>query len=280
MRFAFSTLGCPGLPVPGVAELAARNGFDGVEVRTGDDEPVNVGLDAAARRAAATALGRAGVIPLSVASYVKVADEGADDDAVVADGIAHGRLAADLGAEYLRVFPGGRQLDRQQQRDRQAQREEPGQRDRQQRQDDAAARRLLRIVDGLRGCGVTVALETHDSHPTGADCMRILEASPGTVAIWDALHPWRAGEMPRQTAALLSGRLGYVQVKDVASADDLAPLAPGHGILPLAEMAVALRGNGYDGWVSWEYERAWFPRAPDLALLAGPVIGWMRRAFG
>jgi sugar phosphate isomerase/epimerase len=263
MRLAFSTLGCPGLAIADVADVAARHGFSGVELRAAPGEPVHLGLEPAGRRDVVTALQARHVDVLALASYVRVADPAADDDAVVADGLAHGGLAADLGASYLRVFPGGR----------------TGTDAAQDLSDAAAVRRLLRLRDGLAGYGVAVALETHDSHPAGTDVARILDQCPGVLAIWDALHPWRAGEAPADTARSLSGRLAYAQVKDVASADDLAPLPPGTGALPLAAMADALRSNGYRGAVSWEYERAWFPDATPLPDLAGDVAEWMRARF-
>lgn len=261
-RLAFSTLGCPGLPLADVAEMAASNGFHGVELRAQDGEPVHVHLGAAERRAAAATLSRRGVAVLAIASYVKVADESADDEDVVTDAIAHCRLAADLGAPFLRVFPGGAT-------------DAPT-----TTLDDTATRRLGRIQHGLAGTGVSLALETHDSHPRAADCRRILDRCPDVVAIWDALHPWRSGEPPADTARLLAGRIGYVQVKDVASRTDLTPLPPGDGVLPLREMADALRHSGYDGWVSWEYERAWFPDLPGPEELAGTVASRLSNLFG
>ncbi|HET8590751.1 MAG TPA: sugar phosphate isomerase/epimerase family protein [Nakamurella sp.] len=261
-RLAFSTLGCPGLAVTDVAQLAADNGFAAVELRARSGEPVHAGLDAGQRRAVRAAFDRRGVGVLAIASYVKVADASTGDDEVVADAVAHARLAGDLGAAFLRVFPGGPA-------------DVPA-----ASLDAIAARRLRRIQRALAGIPVTVALETHDSHPRAADCVRILDRCPGVVAIWDALHPWRSGEPPTDTARLLGERIGYVQVKDVASRTDLIPLPPGDGVLPLADMADALRRIGYRGWVSWEYERAWFPELPALPELAGRVSARMRELFG
>jgi sugar phosphate isomerase/epimerase len=259
---AFSTLGCPGLPVTDVAQLAADKGFGAVELRAWPGEPVHAGLDAGQRRAARAAFDRRGVVVLAVASYVKVADASAGDDGVVADAVAHARLAGDLGAAFLRVFPGGPE-------------DVPA-----ASLDAIAARRLRRIQQALAGIPVTVALETHDSHPRAADCVRILDRCPGVVAIWDALHPWRSGEPPAETARLLGDRIGYVQVKDVASRTDPTPLPPGDGVLPLPDMADALRRIGYHGWVSWEYERAWFPELPALPDLADRVSARMRNLLG
>jgi sugar phosphate isomerase/epimerase len=56
-----------------------------------------------------------------------------------------------------------------------------------------------------------------------------------------------------------------VQLKDVPSADDTSPVAPGDGVLPLADVLAELRARGYSGWISLEWERAWHPDAAPLA---------------
>src|SRR5437667_441770 len=145
---AFSTLGCSGLPLADVVELAQSTGWLGLELRAADDEPVHVGLSAAERSAARAAL--AGVELLAIASYVKVANNEISDEACVADALAHAALAADLGAPYVRVFPGGVEGD------------------------DVAAVRRLRAIAAQLPEGVDILLETHDSHPRGVDNARVL----------------------------------------------------------------------------------------------------------
>ncbi|MDQ1049072.1 sugar phosphate isomerase/epimerase [Streptomyces sp. V4I2] len=49
------------------------------------------------------------------------------------------------------------------------------------------------------------------------------------------MHTWLGGEQPSSTYVALSSFLGYVQVKDIASADDTTPLPLGSGVLPLTE---------------------------------------------
>lgn len=275
---AFSTLGCPGLPIAEVADIAAAQGFSGVELRAARGEPVHVGLDAAQRRAAATTLRHAGVQALAIASYVTVADPTADDEGIISDGIEHGRLAADIGAAFLRVFPGG-PIPRAIRRGSDPDADRAARDADRAGQDAAAVRRLLAIGNALAGTGVTVALETHDSHPLGADAARILAWCPGAGAIWDTLHTWRAGEAPAETLAALGERLAYVQVKSVVSREDLTPVPPGEGAVPLADIAAAVHRAGFRGWVSWEYERAWFPEAPALPEIGARVAHRLRETF-
>ncbi|NLU66456.1 sugar phosphate isomerase/epimerase family protein [Streptomyces sp. HNM0574] len=249
MRLAFSTLGVPGLPVPEVVRLAADCGFQGVELRTHPEEPVHPGLSPRQRAEAAQEFTSAGVRLLALAGYVRVAAPG-DDGEVLAELRQLLELARDLGAPYVRVFPGGGDAGSGE-------------------GDAYAVRRLARAAPVAADLGVRILLESHDSHRRGEDVARVLDAvrHPAAGALWDVLHTWLGGETPARSHRALAPHLGYVQVKDVASAEDTAPLPPGAGVLPLPE-AVGLVAR--DGWLCWEYEKRWHPEAPELpALLPG-----------
>ncbi|MEU6119443.1 sugar phosphate isomerase/epimerase family protein [Streptomyces sp. NPDC047117] len=252
MRFAFSTLGVPGMPVRDVIRLAVDAGYHGVELRAHPEESVHTGLGAQERAEVAREFADAGVEILTVAGYAKAA-EAQDEagEAALADELAGlVGLAADLGASYVRVFPGGG--------------------DRPAAEADAdAARRLGAVAPLAADRGVTVLLETHDSHRTGTAAAQVLgPVGHGSVgALWDVMHTWLGGEDPTTTQAVLAPHLGYVQVKDIASAEDRTPLPLGAGVLPLADCLGVLVGDGWDGWLCWEYEKRWYPSAaplPDL----------------
>jgi sugar phosphate isomerase/epimerase len=247
MKLAFSTLGLPGLPLPDVLRLATAHGYHGVELRAHPEEPVNPGLSPGERADAAAAFKAAGVEVLCVAGYARVAAPG-DDDTVIAEIRGLLDLARDLGAPYIRVFPGG------------------GTGQSPEEADATAARRLGTAAEYATDAGVRILLETHDSHRTGADAMRVL----GLVghrqvgAVWDVMHTWLGGEQPTESYAALSPHLGYVQVKDIASPDDTTPLPLGAGVLPLAECVEVLSREGWDGWLCWEYEKRWYEAAAPL----------------
>ncbi|MEV7288162.1 sugar phosphate isomerase/epimerase family protein [Streptomyces sp. NPDC093252] len=266
MKLAFSTLGVPGLPLSDVLTLATRHGYHGVELRAHPEEPVHPGIGPAERTAARTAFEDAGIEPLGLAGYVRVAAPG-DDTPVLDELRALVDLARDLGAPHVRVFPGGDP-------DGDPDRDPDGDPDRDPAEADAAAvRRLTEGAAHAADAGVRILLETHDSHRTGAAVARVLgpvhQRSVG--ALWDVMHTWLGGEQPAQTFAALAPHLGYVQVKDIASADDTTPLPLGAGILPLGECVEVLTRGGWDGWLCWEYEKRWYEAAaplPDL-LAAG-----------
>ncbi|MFE1589587.1 sugar phosphate isomerase/epimerase family protein [Streptomyces sp. NPDC058737] len=252
MKLAFSTLGVPGLPLNDVLGLATAHGYHGVELRAHPEEPVNPSLGPDERAAVAAQFRAAGVEPLGVAGYARVAAPG-DDDAVIAEMRGLLDLARDLGAPYIRVFPGG------------------GTEQSAEEADAVAARRLGTAAEYAAELGVRILLETHDSHRTGADAMRVL----GLVghrqagALWDVMHTWLGGEQPSESYAALSPHLGYVQVKDIASAEDTTPLALGAGVLPLTEVVDVLSRHGWDGWLCWEYEKRWYESAAPLPELLG-----------
>ncbi|MET8470622.1 sugar phosphate isomerase/epimerase family protein [Streptomyces sp. NPDC006422] len=253
MKLAFSTLGVPGLPLDDVLALATAHGYHGVELRAHPEEPVHPGLDAAGRADAAARFKAAGVEVLGVAGYARVAAPG-DDGPVLDDVRALVDLAVDLGAPYVRVFPGG------------------GDEQSAEEADTVAARRLGVAAEYAAERGVRVLLETHDSHRTGAAVSRVLGlvGHRSVGALWDVMHTWLGGEQPVSSYAALSPYLGYVQVKDIAGADDTTPLPLGAGVLPLAECVEVLSREGWDGWLCWEYEARWYEGAAPLpGLLAG-----------
>lgn len=265
---AFSTLGCPGQPLDEVAALAAATGWRDVELRVADDEPVHVGLSPVERSQAAATLRDGGAEPLVVASYVRVADGSVGDETCVANALAHAALAADLGCPYLRVFPGATDTDPA----------DPSRAD-SVAADARAVRRLRAIAEALP-VGVTVLLETHDSHPRGADIARLLAAvdHPTVRALWDVLHPWRYGEPVAETVTALRPWLTHVQVKDARSPVDLRPVFLGDGAVPLTEAFAALRGLNYAGALALEWEAKWFPDAPPLAEALRNGADWLSDA--
>ena len=371
MPLAFSTLGCPGDSLAQVIATAHAAGATGLEIRVADGEFAYPGMDGAARTAMARQLGDAGIVVLSVASYVKIcapidvtahalgksdgetlassaaaaaegregaaadgapgvaraaAADGAPDaaadgtpgvaraavadgapdaaaapsfggtatvgdeddalgakDPVLADLLAAVELCAELSAgnacaraadtgtshtgAQLRVFPGAglEPCDVG---------EEPSAE--LAAADRLGAQRLNVAAQRARELGVTILLETHDSHPRASDILRILahvdDAAPVKV-IWDLMHPWRYDEAPARTAELLSDSVAYAQYKDGVrnqGTNTVTLTLPGEGDLPLLDMRdlvaeiSAARGIS-DPWVSLEWERAWHPELPPVA---------------
>lgn len=270
MPLAFSTLGCPGDSLAQVIATAHAFGATGLELRAADGEFIHPGMSADERRTVREALAGEGLTVLALASYVKVCSPAGDDE-VDADLRSAINLAADLGAANVRVFPGaglppclevvglaagvGEEMGAA---------------------DVRGARRLVAGSGHARERGVTLLLETHDSHPRGMDVARILDRVPSDApvkVIWDLMHPWRHLETPERTAAALAPWFAYAQFKDGVRAEEpnaVTLTLPGAGQLPLAQMLDLVRGladasGESDPWLSLEWERTWHPELPPLA---------------
>ncbi|MEU3568692.1 sugar phosphate isomerase/epimerase family protein [Kitasatospora sp. NPDC036755] len=243
MPLAYSTLGVPGLPLAEAARLAADHGWDGLELRCAEGEPVHPAMTGPQRRAAVRTLRAHGLTPLALASYVGVAAPGPDGP--VTDALRdHLRLAAGLGAAAVRVFPRGGDGPR------------PA-------ADDRAVRRLAAVAEEAGALGVRILVETHDSHRGGRAVAALLArvAHPAVGALWDLMHTHLAGETPAESHAALAPYLGHVQVKDIAGPHDRTPLPLGAGVLPIAD---CLRLLPPEAWICWEYEAPWHPAAAPL----------------
>jgi sugar phosphate isomerase/epimerase len=260
---AFSTLGCSGATLPEVITLAAESGCTGVELRSAIDEVVHTGLADDHRAAMREELAAAELHVLTVASYVRIC--GQED--VDADLAAHLKLAVDLGADGVRVFPGDP--------DREGSGElTPG--------EQLALDRLEPGAALARELGVSIFVELHDSHSAGARLARLMAAVDERLGddhpvrvIWDAAHSWRAGESPAESVELLRPWIAYVQVKDTDSRDGFRPVFPGTGDYPVASLVDVLD----PAWAqSLEWERKWHPELPPLAEALPATWEWLDAA--
>ncbi|WP_198011543.1 sugar phosphate isomerase/epimerase family protein [Arthrobacter sp. FB24] len=247
--------------------LAREHRVDGLELRIHDDGIVSDHMDRSRREQVRASISRTGLTVLSLGSYIKVCQPG-PDETVVRQLRTALELAADVGAEAVRVFPGAgtgpttdhygiavTELDMR------------------------GSSRLAAAAPIAERLGLRLLLETHDSHPRGVDISRILapfRAEDPVGAIWDVMHPWRFGEDPVQTAHQLGSHYQYVQFKDATmdrQTGNLTMTLPGAGDIPLQrilDLVVARTPTTEEPWISLEWEKAWHPELPGLpeALIA------------
>jgi sugar phosphate isomerase/epimerase len=265
MRFAYSTLACPGRGLEAALELGAKAGYAGVELRLIDGELIDPAMGAGQRRRVIGACARAGLPIVAVDSSIRVAAH-ADPGDTLAEIGAFLDLAAEWASPTVRVF-GGDLPD------------EPAAR---RQRLTAAAALLDRASNRAEQLGVRIGVETHDAFLAAATVAELMAmvSSPWVGAVWDSHHPCRAGESPGQVYAAIGSRLCLAQVKDAARTgagpDDWRLVPLGEGDVPVREMLALLIGGGYDGWVSVEWEKRWHPELgePEVAL---PQHLWLLR---
>jgi sugar phosphate isomerase/epimerase len=250
---SYTTYSTPGWSIARIAVRAAALGFEAVELRAYDGANVPADLDAAACAEMRRTFEGHGLGVSAVGTSCRFAPSAEEAARSVEDGLRYIEIASRLGAPLIRVFGGAF--------------ERAG-----VSEDDAVGRvaeSLSRLAEPARQAGVRVALETHDGFSAGALVGRALRQvnHPSVGACWDWLHPFRVGETPRQTAEHLRGFLIHAHTKDARRDEQGRWQAEhfGHGILPLGDIYAEMAAQGYDGPLSFEWERGGDPD-PEEAL--------------
>ena len=265
MKLGFSTLGCPDWSLAAVIDAAGRMGYDGVELRflEGDDALwARPELKGAGLRETRSRLEDAGLVIACVdtRSFFHDPDPAARRRAF--DEAARSlELAAALGAPGIRVF---------------GDRVQPGQ--------DLASTRgfvaeaLQGLGEAARPLGVEAWIESHGDFARAPEMLRLLDevASRAVGVIWDPANAHEAGESSAEGARVLMPRVRHVHLKDIARAAPGAghegrtwvPRLPGEGSFRPGEVLALLKARGYDGFVSFEWEKKWHPEieGPERAL--------------
>ena len=258
MKLTYTSLACPGWTIEEAVSAAERYGYAAIEWRLADGALIEPDAPAELRRRLREVPAAHGIEVACLDSSCKVVQATPEDRAAtVAAGQRMLDLAAEIGAPFLRVFGG----------------ELPASTTR------AAllaptAEVLHALGDYGAARGVTVVLETHDAWTNSRDVLALLQAAqtPGCKVLWDTHHTYRFGETPAQTQALLGEAIAYAHIKDsrLHAADPHAwtYCLLGEGDVPLSEICTLLKGRGYDGYLSLEWEKKWHPEIaePEIAL--------------
>ncbi len=262
MKLAYSSLACPGWTVEEAADAVARYGFDGIEWRLADGEPITSQTSPEVLRRVVEATRARGLRVPALDSSCQLAQV---DDAGRSKSAREGEfmvdLALTLGAPALRVF-GGPLPDGVSISEALA----------------PAAEVLRRIAQHAATHDIQVLVETHDpawSRSANAVAITTAAGVPTAGILYDVLHPCRMGETVEQTVSTLGRHVKLVHVKDGHRPPDGSeewPLcALGEGDVPLDSIFVMLQAQGYDGWYTFEWEKRWHPELaePEVALPAG-----------
>jgi sugar phosphate isomerase/epimerase len=265
MKLAYSSLACPDWTVEEAANAVACFGFDGIEWRLADGDPITSRTSAAVlRRVIAATHARGLSVPALDSSCQLVQDDVDGCSKSVREGEFMVDLASHLGAQALRVFGG------------------PLPQDLSVREALPAAADVLRSIARYAARhGIHILLETHDpawSHSANAAALVETAGEPNIGILYDVLHPCRMGEPAEQTVCALQRHIKLVHLKDghrPPNDSEGWPLcALGEGDVPLGRIVARLHAHGYDGWYTFEWEKRWHPELaePEQALPAGAAF--------
>ncbi len=277
LRLAFSTVACPEWTLERVARGAAQHGYEGVELRTFGagstrlacdpalTDPAKVRATFADHAVEIAGLGTSGRYDERVKPPV-LGNIIGDPERSVRETKRDIDLAHDIGAPIVRVF--GFELNKREKRSRAVRR---------------IAGRLRLVCDDARHRGVRVAVENGGSFGTPAELAALLDSveSPLLGACWNVAAGHVAGADPAEAVRTLGARLIHARLMDL---DHGRPYPLGSGSAPCRRFVETLLSSGYDGWLVYEWDRAWLADLPggplvdaDRALqqAAETVYGWM-----
>jgi len=270
MKLAFSTLGCPNYELEDVLRAAREYGFEGVELRA-----LGGGLDLLARPEFAPAAiegtrrrleGRGLTVCCVDTSCVFHDRDAGGRRRQVEVALRHCELAAALGSPLIRVFPDKIQ---------------PGATREETRLFIAES---LHAVAERAPAGVRVGLETHGDFAAAHEAVEIvgLAEHPNVAVIWDVANSLAAGSAVGEAARDVAPHLAHVHLRDarpVEGREHWLPVLAGRGRVPFGAAFEALRSVGYEGFVSFEWEKYWNPEIeepevalPDFATAAGRLL--------
>jgi fatty-acyl-CoA synthase len=263
MRFAFSTLACPGWTIERTVDYAASLGYDALELRLLDGEVIEPDADRTKVEHAADLARNAGIEICALDTSCQLNQMTPETRAAqVAELRRWIALAGDLEVPIVRVFGGP---------DAPASTPEGG--------NIAVAEAMIEAAPEASAAGVVIALETHDAFSSAARTAEVLQRVPSSSVgvLWDIANTFLAGESPEEALALLGAGLAHIHLKDARRHRDGWELVPaGDGDVPLAATLQALERAGYSGYISVEWEKKWHPELAEPEVALPQYMAWLR----
>ena len=272
-NWGISTLGCPELTLEALCTLAASRDIHALEIRSlagRMDLPAYFDEAFQSPGAVQAVLDRFNQKIISLnSSFTLISATEKDRNEL----LEFARWAEALSVPYIRIFGGGKITE------------------------PLSADDLKRIAENLnwwydvrrqKGWTTQVALETHSGFSSARRCLLLQEfAQQPLDVVWDTHHTWKlGGESPWQSWDQFSHMVCLVQIKDSISVPSgqhpYTYVLPGTGEFPAQEVFTLLKENHYQGVLSLEWERQWYPALPpiDQALDALVANGWKNPAYG
>jgi sugar phosphate isomerase/epimerase len=256
LPIGFSTLGCPAWDWLKILDFAQQNGFAAVELRglqgTMDLPTRPEFADSRIEQSKKEIVAR-GLKVSCLSSSANLHETDAKLEQQLADARRFIDLASQLNAPYVRVF-GNKLIG-----DRTAAIEHI-----------AGSLHALGIYAGPKN--VTVLIESHGDFTDSPVLRAILEKaeSPHIGLLWDAHNTFMDGkEDPAITVAQLAKYIRHTHLKDsrTENGQDHYVLT-GRGEVPVKRQVELLVAAGYQGYYSFEWEKAWHPdiEDPELAI--------------
>jgi len=249
MKPAFSTVACPDWTFAQVAEKAEQWGYVGCELRTFGYGSRDIACEPALTSPAKLRglLERVGLSICGLATSIRYDDTITppiiglylDQESMIRETKACVDMAVQLEAPFVRVF--GFEIVGNEPRNRAIAR---------------IAERLIKCADYCRNSGVRLLLENGGSFSRASELLEVIDKVDSSLlnVAYSLPVARAAGDDLRHGMNALGDRLAVIKVKDMKAG---RPVALGEGELHAKESLQAAAGVGFDGWLVYEFDRAW-----------------------
>jgi sugar phosphate isomerase/epimerase len=253
VKLSFWTLGTPGWSNDAVVSAAKRFGYQGVDLRCAANG--NISLQSSPQEIEALRdLFAANEIEIAslLAYNERVNEEGVSWPAVSADIVAHAELCLHLGTPNLRVNIGS-----------------PPRTTDWEGYLEGFANMIWNVLSRVEG--VTINVQNHPGSLTATRAAR-LSNLVGRARFGVGFSPDHCVDMGEDPVVLATQAGQWVRQVHLADREaaqgatvdgKLRACLPGEGIVPNAQVLEALRDQGFDGWVSFKWEKPTYPDLPD-----------------
>lgn len=268
MKLAATTLGCPNWSFEKILHEFQRMGFEGIEIRGIEGNMDADAIPYFSAENAADTLARVKAHGLELVCFGTSCNF--HDARRFEANLEQGRKSIDvcqrMGIAMIRVFGDAFPAE------------------------DPREEVLERVILGLRTLcdyaapkGVQVLLEIHGEFNTIEVIQPILKALDGTAnfgILWDIEHSDRAyGDAVEPFYQLIRPYIRHIHAKDYirATADEPFHLClVGEGQIPIPTLVSWLQRDGYQGYFSLEWEKAWVPELPEPEIAFPGYVSYMQ----
>ena len=267
VKLAFSTVACPDWTLAEVLEQAKQMGYEGVELRTLGTGSSALASDPALAQPQKVRrlLDDSGVAPVCLSTSVALHHrDSADAQRADQQALAYLDLASQIGCPQLRVF--GYKV-------------RPGQN--RQAVIQQIAQRAKPLVDRAAEQGVRLLFENAGSFNRAKEWWWLFNLidHPMIGMCWNVANAAAAGEPPSVSVPCLNTRIHLAKVKDTHIGEGSGFVGLGSGTVGVQEFVKRLLGVGFDGFITFEWDRLWLPSlAPAQEVLPEAhkrLAGWL-----
>lgn len=270
IRFAFSTVACPDWTLEKVAQQARAMGYDGVELRTLGEAGGRIASDPALSDPAKvrSILQGEGIEPvcLSTSAALHHRELGASKTEYY-EIVKYLETAAAIGCPFVRIY--GLKVMPGENRNSVIQR---------------IASRVPPLAEKATELGVQLLFENAGSFCMAKEWWWLLNLvnHPMVGLCWNVANAAAADPNERgggMAVTMLNSRIRLAKVKDTKFGEGVGFLPLGDGDVNLQLFLKKLRGIGYDGYLSVEWDRAWLaslaPAEEHLPAALATLKKWM-----